>query len=129
MDRVTVFGGSGFVGRYIVKRLASEGAVVRVAVRRPEEALFLKAMGLVGQIAPVHGDVRSDASVRAAVQAKLDEVNAGLASFETIKYFRLLPEPMTVENGILTASLKVKRKVVHERYAELIDEMYASAKR
>jgi len=68
MDRVTVFGGSGFVGRYIVKRLASEGAVVRVAVRRPEEALFLKTMGLVGQIAPIHGDVRSDASVRAAVQ-------------------------------------------------------------
>jgi len=68
MDRVTVFGGSGFVGRYIVKRLAHEGAVVRVAVRRPEEALFLKTMGQVGQIAPVHGDVRSDASVQAAVQ-------------------------------------------------------------
>jgi len=62
--------------------------------------------------------------VKAAVQAHLDEVNGGLASFETIKYFRVLPEPMTVENGILTASLKVKRSVVQERYADLIDEMY-----
>ena len=63
--------------------------------------------------------------VKAAVQAKIDDVNSSLASFETVKYFRLLPEPMTVENGILTASLKVKRRVVEERYADLIDEMYA----
>ena len=63
--------------------------------------------------------------MKAAVQAKIDDVNSGLASFETVKYFRLLPEPMTVENGILTASLKVKRRVVEDRYANLIDEMYA----
>ncbi|MEZ4235501.1 MAG: AMP-binding protein [Myxococcota bacterium] len=65
--------------------------------------------------------------VRQALQAHVDEVNAGLASFETIKYFRVLPEPMTVENGILTASLKVKRRVVEERYADRIEEMYQSA--
>jgi long-chain acyl-CoA synthetase len=66
-------------------------------------------------------------AVRKAVQEHLDGVNANLASYSTIKYFRILPEPMTVENGILTASLKVKRKVVEERYAALIDEMYSSA--
>lgn len=65
--------------------------------------------------------------VQKAVQAHVDEVNKGLASFETIKYFRILDEPMTVENGILTASLKVKRKVVSERYADLIDDMYGGA--
>ncbi len=63
--------------------------------------------------------------VKAAVQAKVDDVNSSLASFETIKYFRILPEPMTVENGILTASLKVKRRIVEERFEHLIDEMYA----
>jgi uncharacterized protein YbjT (DUF2867 family) len=47
---VTVFGGSGFVGRYVVQRLAGMGAVVRVPTRRPERALFLKPMGAVGQI-------------------------------------------------------------------------------
>lgn len=76
MERVTVFGGSGFAGRYIVKRLASQGAVVRVAVRRPEAALFLKTAGAVGQIAPVHGDVCSDASVLAAVSGADAVVNA-----------------------------------------------------
>ncbi len=68
MERVTVFGGSGFVGRYIVKRLAARGAIVRAAVRNPESALFLKPMGAVGQVAPVPGDVRSEQSVRAAVR-------------------------------------------------------------
>jgi long-chain acyl-CoA synthetase len=52
-------------------------------------------------------------------------VNEGLASFESIKYFRITPGPMTVDGGELTASLKVKRKVVAEKYASLIEEMYA----
>ena len=46
----TVFGGSGFVGRYVVQRLAELGAVVRVPTRRPERALFLKPLGGIGQI-------------------------------------------------------------------------------
>ncbi len=66
--------------------------------------------------------------VLAAVQAHVDAVNTTLASFETIKYFRLV-EPMTVEGGLLTASLKVKRSVVLERYADVIEEMYASGKK
>ena len=50
----TVFGGSGFIGRYVVKRLAHKGIVVRVAVRDPEAALFLKPMGAVGQVVPLY---------------------------------------------------------------------------
>jgi long-chain acyl-CoA synthetase len=61
------------------------------------------------------------------IQAHVDSVNADLARYETIKYFRVVP-PMTVADGILTASLKVKRKVVHERYADLIDSMYTGGK-
>lgn len=64
---VTVFGGSGFVGRYVVKRLAQAGWRVRVAVRRPEKAMFLKPMGVVGQVVPVQANLRADASVAAAV--------------------------------------------------------------
>jgi long-chain acyl-CoA synthetase len=71
-------------------------------------------------------DLHSDA-VKAAVQAHVDEVNKKLASYETIKYFEIV-EPMTVESGLLTASLKVKRKVVYERYSELIDAMYQRKK-
>lgn len=64
---VTVFGGSGFVGRYIVQRLAQQGARVRVAIRRPEEGLFLKPMGAVGQIDIVQANIRMPMSVQAAV--------------------------------------------------------------
>ena len=65
---VTVFGGSGFVGRHLVKRLAAAGDRVCVAVRDVESARFLKPMGDVGQIVPVFANVRDDESVRAAVQ-------------------------------------------------------------
>src|SRR6516164_9363985 len=64
----TVFGGSGFIGRYIVKRLAKQGFVVRVAVRDPEAALFLKPMGAVGQIVPLHASLANEATVHRAVE-------------------------------------------------------------
>jgi NADH dehydrogenase len=63
----TVFGGSGFIGRYVVKRLAHKGFVVRVAVRDPEAALFLKTAGGVGQIVPLFANVTDEATVRRAV--------------------------------------------------------------
>ena len=66
--RVTVFGGAGFVGRYIVKRLAAAGAGVRVACRDPERAKFLKPAGGVGQVVPVQANLRYPDSVRAAVE-------------------------------------------------------------
>lgn len=64
---VTVFGGSGFIGRYVVRRLARAGHRVRVAVRRPNEGLFLKPFGAVGQIDLIQANVRDDASVARAV--------------------------------------------------------------
>ncbi len=65
---VTIFGGSGFVGRYIARRLAKQGWRIRVAVRRPNEALFVKPYGAVGQVEPVLCNIRDDLSVRAAMQ-------------------------------------------------------------
>lgn len=64
---VTIIGGSGFVGRYIARRMAAEGWRVRVAVRRPNEALFVKPYGVVGQVEPILCNIRDDASVAAAV--------------------------------------------------------------
>lgn len=63
---VTIFGGSGFVGRYIARRMAKEGWRVRVAVRRVNEAMFVRPYGAVGQVEPVFCNVRDDASVRSA---------------------------------------------------------------
>jgi NADH dehydrogenase len=78
---VTVFGGSGFLGRYIVRRLAREGLRVRVAVRRPNEALFLRPYGAVGQIELVQANVKDDASVAAAVQGASAVINATAIRF------------------------------------------------
>ena len=63
----TVFGGSGFIGRYIVKRLTHKGFVVRVAVRDPERALFLKPMGAVGQVVPLYASLTNEPTVHRAV--------------------------------------------------------------
>ena len=72
---VTIFGGTGFIGRYLVKRLADGGARIRVMSRDPAQAQFLKPMGDVGQIAPIAYDPDDDASVAAAVAGSDAVVN------------------------------------------------------
>ncbi len=71
----TVFGGSGFIGRYVVKRLAALGYVVRVAGRDPERALFLKTAGAVGQIVPLYVSFGKEATIRRAVEEASVVVN------------------------------------------------------
>jgi uncharacterized protein YbjT (DUF2867 family) len=63
----TIFGGSGFIGRYIVERLAKRGWIMRIAVRRPDQALFLKPLGDIAQIVPMAANIRHERSVAAAV--------------------------------------------------------------
>jgi NADH dehydrogenase len=65
---VTVYGGSGFLGRHVVRALAKRGYRVRVAVRRPELAGFLQPLGRVGQIHAVQANVRYPESVDAAAR-------------------------------------------------------------
>jgi uncharacterized protein YbjT (DUF2867 family) len=72
---VTIFGGSGFVGRYIARRLAKEGWRVRVAVRNPNLAMFVKPYGVVGQVEPLFCNIRDDDSVRAVTRGADAVVN------------------------------------------------------
>jgi NADH dehydrogenase len=72
---VTIIGGSGFVGRYIARRMAKEGWRVRVAVRRPNEALFVKPYGTPGQVEPLACNIRDDASLRAMIRGADAVVN------------------------------------------------------
>jgi NADH dehydrogenase len=65
---VTVFGGSGFVGRNVVRALAKREYRIRVAVRRPELAGYLQPMGRVGQIHTVQANIRHQGSVEAAIR-------------------------------------------------------------
>lgn len=75
MDVVTVFGASGFIGRYVVGEIAKTGARVRAAVRRPDSAGYLKPMGDVGQVTPIAANIRDDASVTAAVDGADTVIN------------------------------------------------------
>ncbi len=91
MSCVTVFGGSGFLGREIVKRLAADGADVRVAVRHPQNATFLADLESAGTVAAVQADVWDAASAAAAVAGADAVVNTvghyverGRATFEAI---------------------------------------------
>jgi uncharacterized protein YbjT (DUF2867 family) len=72
---VTIHGGSGFVGRYIARRMAKQGWRVRVAVRHPNEATHVKPYGSVGQVEPVFCNIRDDASVRAVMSGADAVVN------------------------------------------------------
>ena len=72
---MTVFGGSGFIGRHVVAALARDGWRVRVACRRPDLAFFLQPLGKVGQIFPVQANLRNPASVAAAVRGAEAVVN------------------------------------------------------
>jgi long-chain acyl-CoA synthetase len=65
--------------------------------------------------------------VRAMVDQAFAEVNAEMPSYATIKKFAIVPEPFTVESGELTASLKVKRKVVEQRYEDILEGFYEGA--
>jgi len=80
---VTVFGGSGFIGRHLIRRLAKSGATVRVVTRHPNQANFLKTAGSVGQIVPMAADVTKDESVARAIQGSDTVINLIGALFET----------------------------------------------
>lgn len=72
---VTIFGGSGFVGRYVVKALAQRGYRIRVACRRPDLAGHLRPLGSVGQIQPIQANLRYPESVERALDGSYAVIN------------------------------------------------------
>lgn len=75
VPNVTIFGGSGFIGRQVAQRMARAGWRVRVAVRRPDEAGFVRTYGFVGQVEPLQANIRDEASTRAAIAGATAVVN------------------------------------------------------
>jgi long-chain acyl-CoA synthetase len=82
---------------------------------------FADAHGLSGDFATLS----QAPEVRASIQESIDQLNAQLNRWETIKKFTILERDLSEEQGELTASLKVKRKVVEEHFADLLEKMYA----
>src|SRR5882672_5290089 len=105
---VTIFGGSGFLGRHIVRALANDGWRIRVAVRRPNLAHFLTPMGRVGQIQLLKTNVRDDGSVRAALRDADAVINLVGILYET---GRQRFDSIHVESAARIARLSAERRV------------------
>lgn len=91
---VTVFGGSGFIGRHVVRALLKRGWRVRAAVRRPDLAGHLQPLGMVGWVQPVQANLRNRASIDRAVKGADAVVNlvailaeSGRQRFEAVHVF------------------------------------------
>src|SRR3954454_3108718 len=100
----TVFGGSGFIGRYVVKRLAQQGYIVRIAGRDTEAARLLKPMGAVGQIVALFASATNEGTIKRAVEDADVVVNAV---------------------GILTESGSATSMAIHKEGAERIARLAA----
>lgn len=109
---VTVFGGSGFIGRYVVQRLAARGDRVRVAVRRPNDAMFLKPLGDVGQVQVMAANLNHEGSVRAAVSGADSVVNlVGVLVSSGSQSFKKLQEDGAIRVAEAAAAAGVKTLV------------------
>ena len=109
---VTIFGGSGFVGRYIARHLAKQGWRVRVAVRRPNEAIFVKPYGAPGQVEPFLCNIRNEASIRAALAGADAAVNCvGTMCKGGINGFAALHEAGADSIARLAAEMGIARLV------------------
>lgn len=102
---VTIFGGTGFIGRYIVSQLAREGATIKIVTRHPSSAYFLRQFGSVGQIVPVLCNY-SDVEIEKEVAGSDYVVNC---------------------LGILFEKKRGQFKQVHEHYADVIAKACASS--
>jgi long-chain acyl-CoA synthetase len=74
-----------------------------------------------------HQEMAEHPAVRSLIEAEVKRLTAHLGQWETIKRFALLPEDFTFDNGSLTFTLKLKRRVVEKNYRELIDKLYADS--
>jgi long-chain acyl-CoA synthetase len=130
-DIIITAGGKNIAPRNIEEAL-KESPLVAEAVVIGDRRKFLTALvtvdpaavdalpGGAGGDQPAH--LRAD--VRAAIQARLDQVNEGLARVEQVKKFTVLPRAFAIDTGELTPTLKIKRAIVAQNFAAEIDAMY-----
>jgi long-chain acyl-CoA synthetase len=133
-DLIVTAGGKNVAPSAIEGLIATSKYISQVCVigdrRRYLTALVTVDEDNVKAFAEEHGvafesfdDLLKNREINDLIRSVVEEKNTELASFETIKDFRLLKE-FTIENGLLTPTLKVKRNVAMERFADVIEEMY-----
>ncbi len=135
-DLIKTAGGKFIAPQPIESRLKSsryiQNAVVVGDRRKYVIALIVPAFGLIEQELRAAGlqlasraQAAGHAMVREMIGKEVDHVNEQLAQFETVKRFAVLDHDFTFEDGHLTYTMKLKRRVIEERYADLIESLYA----
>jgi long-chain acyl-CoA synthetase len=108
-----------------IKQSPLVGEAVVIGDRRK----FLTALVTIDEAAArkvvADGDLAGAPQIRAAIQTQIDQVNESLARVEQVKKFAILRKPFGIDTGELTPTLKIKRKVVAQKYADEIEAMYA----
>jgi long-subunit acyl-CoA synthetase (AMP-forming) len=106
-------------------------AVVVGDGRRHVAALIALDPDRIGAVAAEHGSVATDVeaaascpAIRRYLEERIESVNVTLARYESVRRFAVIPGGLTVEDGTLTPTMKLKRRVIHERFAQLIDDLY-----
>ncbi len=112
------------IGQAVVVGDGRRYLVALVTLDPDEAADWAERQGAFSDIATL----ANDPQLRAGVAAAIERVNRQHAPVEQIKQWRLLHEPFSIEGGELTPTMKVKRAVVIERHADLVEEMYAEGR-
>ena len=127
-DILVTAGGKNVPPANIELRFRDDPFIANVVVYGEAKKFLVAGVWLNEDAVAAHlGDVAPearDAARRALVQKRFDQVNAELASYESLKKFVILIEPLTVENELLTPSLKVRRKKVNERFKAEFEALY-----
>jgi long-chain acyl-CoA synthetase len=110
-----------FVSQVVVHGNNRNFCVALIALDEEAIRQWAAENGLAGKS---YRELSQDSKTRALIEPYIAELNKGLASYESIKSFAILPEDLTVDSGALTPSLKLKRKAVETQYASLLDDFY-----
>jgi len=131
-DILVTAGGKNVAPQNIENQIKPFGGISQVVVVG-DKRKFLSALITIDPVEmakileldlPPMEDCVDHKSVLQQIQSYVDSVNGTLASYETVKKFKVLPRDFSVEDGELTPTLKVKRRIVQKQYESLIDSMY-----
>jgi long-chain acyl-CoA synthetase len=127
-DILVTSGGKNVPPANIEIRFADEPLIAQVVVYGDGHpylvaGVWMNQAAADAQLSEIPADTRPDA-MRALVQKRIDQVNSTLASYETIKKFRIMDRPLTVEGGMLTSTLKVRRKAVYKAFHDDFEGLY-----
>jgi long-subunit acyl-CoA synthetase (AMP-forming) len=137
-ELIITAGGKNIAPQHVegqLKQIPAVSQAVAVGDRRPylvalltlDPARLPTEAAAAGSAARSVGEAIADPGFRAYLERQVTAVNARLARYETVRKFALLPRELTVEDGELTPTLKLKRRVIHERHRDAIESLYAQA--